>query len=860
MSMSKKKGLTRSDSSGSIASIGSVGKAAAQGMYLPSAQGTFMDQPDMIRNRGSWKIAPVDTDAFKRISQNVQPKEAVPADVCNKKFNRHLDVLPNPRTRVEVPMTQTEGVDDPTTAYYNGNYVHGPDKNDRAYICAMGPLPATLKTWWRMMWHNKVGVIIMATGLVEKKEKKCERYWAPKPGQKVKVADMIVKTTAVNEGPAYTTTYLEVQHSETNETRKMAHYWFTAWPDHGVPRLEDGTPDPTAILFMMRDARRWERQNNIRTPMMIHCSAGVGRSGTILAIDYACQLLEANKQVDIAAVVAEIRKDRVALVQHPQQYELCQAACVFYAKFLETPIKVDRDAINAPLFLSKTPEFAEYQYVDPSTLPKAPAKPATQEDEYKPFKAAAAPARQASKPAAAAAPAEGAYGPMAAVLAAKQRKESAQAADNNPYGPMAAVLAAQGLSPYGSSGPPGAYGAALTTPIGSTYGPAVTAKPAGHTYGSVEDDGAYGPIASNAARASVKRAPAAAQAELEYGDTGPVPRAGLMELYEDVDEHGNKRTQPAQDVYGNQDAIEKEANKLRQQQEVYGNQDAIERQKAQTASEEVVDSWAAPKRKPSKKEEKAAKDAEEKAKKEAEKAAKEAEKAAREADKASRDAAEKAAKEAEKAAKDAERAAKAKKADEDRKKQEEIDAVVRAEKEAAAKKAALEEQLRKVAREKEERARIVAQLLAQEEKHVVDTEAELKSLMLQSNDFKLAVTRAEMAFNAKEEAHRTLAQRAQEAEKNASEGPSLVKRSMMEKRNETLAKLVDVDLVKGNSQEKLLYQYLSKAPANKVVNSERLLGKKRYITDRVAASESKSSVCEDAQFFALLSIVVKKTK
>jgi protein tyrosine phosphatase len=293
MSLSKRK-LRRTASNSSLASLNSL---ASRKIHIPGQEGSdFMDETE-IRERGRWKLAPMDKDVFKKLSQSVQPHEAVPEPVRNKRFNRHLDVLPDPRTRVPLPMLD----DDVATSYINANYIHGPDGSSKGYICAMGPLPATLKTWWRMIWQEKVTCIVMVTGLIEKNVKKCERYWAPRPGQKVKVADMFVRTKAVSEGKGYLRTLLEIQHS-SGQTRQIMHLWYNSWPDHGVPRTEEGRPDPTNLLYMIRDSHRSEAELNEGGPMLTHCSAGVGRSGTVIALDYACQLMEANNKVRGAGV------------------------------------------------------------------------------------------------------------------------------------------------------------------------------------------------------------------------------------------------------------------------------------------------------------------------------------------------------------------------------------------------------------------------------------------------------------------------------------------------------------------------------------------------------------------------------
>eukprot|EP00730_Choanoeca_flexa_P017386 TRINITY_DN8366_c0_g1_i8.p1 TRINITY_DN8366_c0_g1~~TRINITY_DN8366_c0_g1_i8.p1 ORF type:complete len:791 (+),score=208.37 TRINITY_DN8366_c0_g1_i8:215-2587(+) len=327
---------------GSNSSLASLSSRSSQMIHVPEARGAdFLDESE-VRDRKAFIAAPMDTKRFKSISQNVQKHEVIPQEVRNKRYNRHMDVLPNPATRVQLPAINN----DVTTSYVNANYIHGPDGNSKAYICAMGPLPASLKNWWRMIWKEKVTCILMATGLTEKGNKKCERYWAPRPGQKVKVADMFVRTLALSQGEGYVRTLLEIEHN-SGQSRKVMHFWYNTWPDHGVPRTEDGRADAGNLLYMIRDSKRSEAELNQGGPVLTHCSAGVGRSGTIIALDFACQLLENTGKVDLNQVVEEIRQDRVALVQHPAQYELAFEGMRLYAQFVQTSFNTDRGCINA---------------------------------------------------------------------------------------------------------------------------------------------------------------------------------------------------------------------------------------------------------------------------------------------------------------------------------------------------------------------------------------------------------------------------------------------------------------------------------------------------------------------------------
>lgn len=207
-----------------------------------------------------------------------------------------------------------------------------------------------------MIVENGVDCIVMATGFTEKGEVKCEEYFPREVNQAKIFGALRVACVASQQAAAFDTTLLEIsfkvrQRDGTNmvRTHVVKHFWFHAWPDHGVPRTAAGKPDPTHILSMLMAARahredcaariRHELESKQKPsqksggPMVVHCSAGVGRSGTIIAIDTAIELLRNSSYVDVTSVVTAMRHDRVMLVQHPAQYELAWEAARVYAEW-----------------------------------------------------------------------------------------------------------------------------------------------------------------------------------------------------------------------------------------------------------------------------------------------------------------------------------------------------------------------------------------------------------------------------------------------------------------------------------------------------------------------------------------------
>lgn len=227
----------------------------------------------------------------------------------NLKKNRYKDILPYDQTRVILSPTTS----DFNTDYINASYIKGAT-GSKTYIATQGPLKNTIVDFWRMIWQNDIRVIIMACKEIELEKKKCEVYWSPLDGAST-FGPFTVST--VEESPTNEEVIvrkLAVKHSD--ETRTVFHFQYTAWPDHGIPDMADG------ILGMMKMVH--VRQSYHPGPLLVHCSAGCGRTGVICAIDIVNDLLHKKKigeDFSIMELVLELRRQRPAAVQTKEQYE-----------------------------------------------------------------------------------------------------------------------------------------------------------------------------------------------------------------------------------------------------------------------------------------------------------------------------------------------------------------------------------------------------------------------------------------------------------------------------------------------------------------------------------------------------------
>lgn len=206
-------------------------------------------------------------DAHKGITKNFSLSDA------NRMKNRYANILAYDYTRVA--LSRLPG--DPNSDYINANYIDGYD-TPRYYIAAQGPLPHTVIDFWRMIWEQSVTTVVMVTNLEEKSRVKCHRYWPAGLGETFQLTtNMKVVLEQQEDFPDFVIRHLQVHLGQ--QVRSVYQYHYVSWPDHGVPDSTSGT------LSMLRKAKA-ERNKPGAGPMVVHCSAGVGRTGTLIAVDY----------------------------------------------------------------------------------------------------------------------------------------------------------------------------------------------------------------------------------------------------------------------------------------------------------------------------------------------------------------------------------------------------------------------------------------------------------------------------------------------------------------------------------------------------------------------------------------------
>ncbi|XP_051565821.1 tyrosine-protein phosphatase non-receptor type 4 [Myxocyprinus asiaticus] len=239
--------------------------------------------------------------------------------------NRYRDISPYDATRVIL-----KGTDD----YINANYINmeiPASSLINRYIACQGPLPNTCPDFWQMTWEQGSSMVVMLTTQVERGRVKCHQYW-PDPSGSATYGGFQVSCQTEEGNSAFLVRDMTLNHIESGESRELTQIQYLAWPDHGVP---DDSTDFLDFVALVRSKRARKDE-----PVVVHCSAGIGRTGVLITMETAMCLMECSQPVYPLDTVRTMRDQRAMMIQTPSQFKfVCEAILKVYEEGLVKPLK-----------------------------------------------------------------------------------------------------------------------------------------------------------------------------------------------------------------------------------------------------------------------------------------------------------------------------------------------------------------------------------------------------------------------------------------------------------------------------------------------------------------------------------------
>ncbi|XP_034466974.1 tyrosine-protein phosphatase non-receptor type 6 isoform X2 [Hippoglossus hippoglossus] len=266
-------------------------------------------------------------DALQKLQAKVKKSREEGQRPENKSKNRYKNILPFDDTRVVLQDADPSAVG---SDYINGNYVKNnlwESGDQKVYIASQGCLASTVNDFWQMVWQENTRVIVMTTREVEKGRNKCVPYWPDLKTTK-EMGRFVVSCESEREAADYKVRVLEIAPlDKPKKSRQVWHYQYLSWPDHGVPE------QPGGVLSFVTQVNCKQAEYPNAGPIIIHCSAGIGRTGTILVIDMILETIDTlglDCDIDIPKYIQMVREQRSGMVQTETQYKFIYLAVSEY--------------------------------------------------------------------------------------------------------------------------------------------------------------------------------------------------------------------------------------------------------------------------------------------------------------------------------------------------------------------------------------------------------------------------------------------------------------------------------------------------------------------------------------------------
>ncbi|XP_052046617.1 tyrosine-protein phosphatase non-receptor type 20 [Apodemus sylvaticus] len=271
-------------------------------IFNNSSQSAMRDCLKMLQNKEELDII----REFLELEQMTLPDDFHSGnELQNRDKNRYRDILPYDSTRV--PLGKNKD-------YINASYIRIVNHEEEYfYIATQGPLPDTIEDFWQMVMENNCNVIAMITREIEGGVIKCYSYWPISLKEPLEFKHFRVLLETFHITQYFTIRVFQIVKKSTGKSHSVKHVQFTKWPDHGTPASVD---------FFIKYVR-YVRKNHITGPLLVHCSAGVGRTGVFICVDVVFSAIEKNYSFNIMNIVTQMRRQRCGMIQTKEQYHFC---------------------------------------------------------------------------------------------------------------------------------------------------------------------------------------------------------------------------------------------------------------------------------------------------------------------------------------------------------------------------------------------------------------------------------------------------------------------------------------------------------------------------------------------------------